>query len=905
MAHDLKSSPMLDQYRRIKSAHRDSVLFFRLGDFYEMFAEDAVEISALLNLTLTSRSGIPMCGVPYHAARSYIGRLLRHGKKVAVCEQLAEPGKAKLMERRVVEVITPGTTIDEYYLNQGVSNYLASLTRSGKRLSFSCIDLSAGAFFATSFPAEDVTLLALELERLEISEIILSESLIEENQAVAKLFADRPHLLVNRWADWLFDPVRGRDRLVRQFATTNLKAFGLDDDSPEIASAGALLDYLEDTAKSLLPHIVSISVYGENEYVEIDESSQRNLELVRNLRDGSEKFTLLEVLDETKTAMGRRILRRRILHPLRDLQAIERRLALTGSFYRDQEKLARCRETLAKTPDLERLSSRLAMDKANGKDMVSIAHALLSFASLWEFARERTGLFEASEALAFNEADFDALQTVSALLERGLAENPSLLLSEGNLIRDGYSAELDRLRMLKESGHALLESYLEEERAASDIASLKIRYNRLIGYYFEVTKTNLPKVPSYFIRRQGIAGGERYTTDRLAKLESEINGAFDSIIELEKKLFLELRESARRELSRLYAAGKITAELDIAQALARCATVRGWIKPLVNEEKRFAVIEGRHPVVEAYLPQGEFIPNDVILGDVYFALITGPNMAGKSTYLRQAALIAIMAQMGSFVPAAEASLGITDRIYCRVGASDNLARGESTFLVEMNETAHILRSATEKSLVIMDEVGRGTGTGDGLAIAWAICEDILHRIKCRTFFATHFHELALLSHPSLVNRSMEVLDNGGEIVFLRKLREGPSSESYGLHAASLAGIPPRVISRAQVILERLRVGERSIRGALPAAAETAGADALPAAREHPVTAGPSPPEHSAAAKLAAELAELDLNSLTPLEALNYLQLLKQRLQSAAGARKSAPRFPKKAEHTTETPSLFD
>ncbi|MDR2181286.1 MAG: DNA mismatch repair protein MutS [Treponema sp.] len=901
MAHDLKSSPMLDQYRRIKSAHRDSVLFFRLGDFYEMFAEDAVEISALLNLTLTSRSGIPMCGVPYHAVRSYIGRLLRHGKKVAVCEQLAEPGKAKLMERKVVEVITPGTTIDEYYLAQGASNYLAALTRAGKRLSFSYLDLSTGAFFATSFPAEEVTRLALELERLEISEIILSESLVEENQAVAKLFADRPALLVNRWADWLFDPARGRDRLARQFGTANLKAFGLDDDSPEIAAAGALLDYLEDTARSLLPHIVSISVYGENEYVEIDESSQRNLELVRNLRDGSEKFTLLEVLDETKTAMGRRILRHRILHPLRALAAIEKRLALTGAFYRDQEKLARCREALAKTPDLERLSSRLAMDKANGKDMVSIAHALLSFASLWELAREQSGLFEAPEALAFNGEDLGALRTLGALLERALAENPSILLSEGNLIREGYSAELDRLRTLRESGHALLENYLEEERAATDIASLKIRYNKLIGYYFEVTKINLPKVPPYFIRRQGIAGGERYTTDRLAKLESEINGAFDSIIELEKKLFLELRESARRELSRLYAAGKITAELDLAQALARSATVRGWIKPSVNEEKRFAVIEGRHPVVEAYLSQGEFIPNDVILDDVYFALITGPNMAGKSTYLRQAALIAIMAQMGSFVPAAEASLGITDRIYCRVGASDNLARGESTFLVEMNETAHILRSATEKSLVIMDEVGRGTGTGDGLAIAWAICEDILHRIKCRTFFATHFHELALLSHPSLVNRSMEVLDNGGEIVFLRKLREGPSSESYGLHAASLAGIPPRVISRAQVILERLRAGERSIRDALPAAAETGGA--LPAAGE-PVTAGPSPPEPSAASR-AAELAKLDLDSLTPLDALNYLQSLKQRLRPASGARKSAPKPPKKPEHTAETPSLFD
>jgi DNA mismatch repair protein MutS len=853
---EVKTSPLLAQYRRIKSACSDSVLFFRLGDFYEMFAEDAVEISSLLNLTLTRRNGHPMCGIPYHAARSYIGRLLAHGKKVAICEQVSEPGKTKLMERKVVEVITPGTTVDEYYLEKDSSNYLAALTRAGSRLSFAYIDLGAGSFFATSFPLEEgPASLALELERLEISEIILSESLLEENSAIAKLFAARPRLLINRWADWLFETGHSRDILIKQFGVTNLKAFGLEDHSPEIPAAGALLDYLAQTSKLLIPHIMSLSVYGQNEYVEIDESSLRNLELVRNMRDGGEKFTLFETLDETKTAMGRRILRRRVLHPLRDLPLIEKRLALTESFYRNQEKLAFCQGCLAKTPDLERLCSRLAMDKAHGRDMLSIAAAIAALAGLWNAARERGNYFEYPQARAFNEDDFSALSRIARLLENALAENPSILLNEGNLIKRGYNEELDRLHTLKNKGHALLESYLEEERNATGITNLKIRYNKVIGYYLEVTKTNLSRVPDFFIRRQGIAAGERFTTDRLSRLESEINGAEDSIIDLERRLFLEIRETAKRELGRLYAAAKIIAELDIAQALAAAATRQLWVKPRLHAKKSITITEGRHPVVERYLPQGEFIPNDVILDDIYFALITGPNMAGKSTYLRQTALIAIMAQIGSFVPASEASLGITDRIYCRVGASDNLARGESTFLVEMNETAYILRSATEMSLVIMDEVGRGTGTGDGLAIAWAICEDLLDRVKCRTLFATHFHELALISHPGMVNRSMEVIDDQGSIIFLRKLKEGPASQSYGLHAASLAGIPASVVSRAREIAEHIGEKKQTVK---PEAAKSA----LPL------------PEDG---KAAREIAGLNLNNLTPLEALNYLASLQKRL----------------------------
>jgi DNA mismatch repair protein MutS len=884
---------MLEQYNRIKREHQGSVLFFRLGDFYEMFADDALEVSSLLNLTLTTRNGLPMCGVPHHAARSYIARLLRYGKKVAVCEQVSEPGLTKLMDRRVMEVITPGTTIDEDYLEKGSSNYLASLAYTGEAVSFSYIDLSAGDFYATSFPAEAAAFnLALELERLEIREMIVSESLFEEMPGLTAKLQGRPNLVINRWADWLFDRERARERLCRQFKTAGLKGFGLDDTSPELLAAGALLDYLDDTAKSLIPHVNSLSVYDKSEFVEIDSSSQCNLELVRNLRDGTEQYSLFEILDETKTAMGRRLLKRRLLHPLKDVSLIGRRLDLLEKFYRDQESLSALRSLLARTPDLERLCSRLAMDKAHGKDLVSVHNALTSLGALAAAALEKAGLFESPEAFSFTRDDFAALEEIRSLLEEGLCENPSILLTEGGLIRDGYSGELDRLKQIKDHGRQMLEDYLEKEKEATGIPSLRIRYNRLIGYFFEVTKTYLSRVPPRFIRRQGIVTGERFTTDTLARLESEINSAADRIVELERKLFLELREKVKARLDRISAAAKLMAELDVAQSLAWAATIRGWTRPELDTEKRTALTEGRHPVVEAHLPGGEFIPNDLYLdgGGIFFALITGPNMAGKSTYLRQAALITIMAQIGSFVPAREALIGITDRIYCRVGSSDNLARGESTFLVEMNETAHILHTATEKSLVIMDEVGRGTGTTDGLAIAWAVCEDLLERIRCRTLFATHFHELSQIEKSGLANRSMEVLEKDGKIIFLRKLREGPGAESYGLHVAGLAGIPPAVLERAQAVLDLIREKDRlgaAVREGAASPAPEDGPDSPP----FPSLTSLSPPLSalmpSAPAlppgteRIIRELAALNPDNMTPMEALAAIQRWKGLLQDSA------------------------
>jgi DNA mismatch repair protein MutS len=897
-----QTSPMLDQYRRIKREQQGNVLFFRLGDFYEMFADDALEVSALLNLTLTSRNGLPMCGVPYHAARTYIARLLKLGKKIAVCEQLSEPGKQKVIERQVVEVITPGTTVDEDYLDKGNANYLAGLAALGTELSFAYIDLSAGDFYATSFSAENgIDTLRQELERLQIREMLIQESLLEEDSRLARAVLERPGLVLNRWADWLFDNAGAKKRLEKQFGTANLKSFGLEETSAEILSAGTLLEYLDETAKSLIPHVRTIKVYRESEYVGIDESSQRNLELVRNIRDGNEQFSLLEVMDQTRCAMGRRLLKRRILHPLRRLAPIQARLDMVEKLYRDQSCLSRIRELLGKAPDLERLCSRLAMDRAHGKDMLAVKNAL-GVAEDIESLRETLSMtIESAGQDEPDPGDFRRLMELKKLLEQGIREDPSILLTEGSLIRRGYSPELDQLCLLRDKGRELLENYLEEEKNATGISSLKIRYNRLIGYFFEVTKAHLSQVPAHFIRRQGIAGGERFSTERLASLESDINGASDKIVELEKKLFLEIRNKAKEELRSLIAAARRIAELDAAQSLAKAASIRGWVRPLVDESGALEIYEGRHPVVEAHINRGEYIPNDILLNsgaldtNVSFALITGPNMAGKSTYLRSAALITLMAQMGSFVPASKARIGLCDRVYCRVGASDNLARGESTFLVEMNETAYILNTATEKSLVIMDEVGRGTGTNDGLSIAWAVSEELLNRIRCRTLFATHYHELSFIAHPRMANRSMEVLDQNGEIIFLRKLREGPAAESYGLHVARLAGLSETVLERAEHILDRLRDRDAGLRetlplgeiaGEMPNNHEKTGIDPgkLPDIGIKNTGGIPHlgfyvnhPPIDVNAGKILKELEKLEPYEMTPLDALKLLSQWKERL----------------------------
>ena len=919
---EIRSSPMLEQYRKIKHNHQNDVLFFRLGDFYEMFAEDAVEVSGLLNLTLTSRNGLPMCGIPYHASHSYIARLLKIGKKIAVCEQVSLPEKGqKIIDRKVVEVITPGTTVDEDYLDRGNSNYLACLSMHGEYCSFAYIDLSTGGFYATSFSEEQCPArLGGELERLQVKEMLIQESLLQENPGIARIIHERPAMVLNRWADWLFDMDKSRKLLLTQFRLSSLKSFGLEDNSPELLSAGAILEYINDTAKSVLLHVRSITVYTDDEFVGIDESSQRNLELVRNLHDGSMSFSLFEVLDETRSAMGKRLLRRRLLHPLLQLDKINKRLDMVETLFHEQGSLGIIRQLLAKIPDIERLVSRLAMDKAHGKDMLAIKDALALCTEIKKNCDNLNIFYECDSEASLENAgnssknknfhnDYQELTVLETWLKQGICDDPSILLTEGNLIRKGYNAALDELHSLRDSGRQLLEAYLEEEKQANNIPNLKIRYNRLIGYFFEVTNAYLGRVPKYFIRRQGIVGGERYSTERLANMESDINGASDKIIELEKKIFLEIREKAKEFIPNLTGQAHRIAELDAAQSLAWAASIHHWVRPSVDDSNELEIYLARHPVVETHLGKGEFIPNDIILGNtmqeengsIYkFAMITGPNMAGKSTYLRSAALLVIMAQIGSFIPAGRGRIGLCDKIYCRVGASDNLARGESTFLVEMNETAYILNTASEKSLVIMDEVGRGTSTNDGLSIAWAVCEELLNRVQCRTFFATHYHELSLLQHPYMVNRSMKVLEKDGGIIFLRQLQEGPAAESYGIHVASLAGLSQTVLHRAAEIMEQLRKGETNLKKSLPAenySPKTVEKDAV----IHPFGQGNE--EKKVIDSILHTLEALDTNTLTPLEALNVIDALKKQLKSKEGI--PIPKE-KSSKHSNDTltPSLF-
>jgi len=884
-------TPLMDQYRAIKARHRDAVLFFRLGDFYEMFFEDAIEASALLDLTLTHRQGEPMCGVPYHAARSYIARLLKHGKKIAICEQLSEPGAGKgIVDRGVIEVVTPGTTVEEDFLDQASNNYLVAACRSadrqgsGGKLCLAYLELSTGEFRAFSCPAEgsaaQAQALRAELYRLSPREMLVQQSLLEDGQ-LAQAIGEIEGLVVGKYPDWSFDPASASVDIERRFGVASLKGFGFEEGAPEIAAAGVLLRYIDETARSASPQLSPPTPYRGDEFVAIDEGSRRNLEIVRNMSDSGRAFSLIAVLDHTKTAPGARLLKQWLLQPLRSKEGAEARLEAVDFLYRDQRLLASLRDALGSVRDVERLASRVAMDKAHARDLLALAESVRS-------CEEATALLNASSAaipalLAAGHEEAAALLAASAtaaLVEASIKDEPSILLTEGDLIREAYSPELDRLRGLKAGSREVLDAYIEEEKAATRIPGLRVRFNRIIGYYLEVSKGKLDAVPPHFIKRQSIVAGERYTTARLTELESEINGATERIVELERRLFLEVREKAKAAVAAMLLLGRAWAARDCLQSFALAATAQGYTRPRLVDENVLRIAEGRHPVVEAQLPGGAFVPNGIALDAAAgeadapaFALITGPNMAGKSTFLRQTALIALMAQSGSFVPALDAEIGLIDKIYCRVGAQDNLARGESTFLVEMHETAFILNTATERSLVIMDEVGRGTSTIDGLAIAWAVSESLLDSIRCRTLFATHYHELTAIAHPRLRNFSLAVLEEDGQIVFLKRLEEKPAEGSYGIHVAKLAGLPSSVLERAREIQGALEEKERTLPRAAPSA---------PAAARRTA----SPPKSPSAESLfspgelvLAELASVDTDKLTPLEALNKLASLKKRLQA--------------------------
>ncbi|MBN2810365.1 MAG: DNA mismatch repair protein MutS [Spirochaetales bacterium] len=867
---------MMAQYLRIKEDHRDAVLFFRLGDFYEMFHQDAIEVSRLLNLTLTQRAGNPMCGIPYHASRVYIARLLRAGKKIAICEQLTIPGPGKgIAERKVVEIITPGTAVEEEYLEQNVNNYLASFYVSPDGVcAYSYIDVTTGEFAGTVFSGPDSPeRFRKELGRIQPREILVPQSLGDSYPILAEALADQSSMLINRYPEWSYNLQSAYKRLCGAFRTASLQSFGLTEASPLVASAALVIEYLNQTAGAALSHVSGITVYGETDFLSIDDSTRKNLELVQNLRDGSSSYTLYEVLNQTRTAMGARLLRAWIHHPLTDRSAIEERNSLVDYLYRSQRLLARLRDHLSTVLDIERLAARVSMERAHGKDLVALKQSLEAFLKIQQiFSSDAPASFRMEAAVA------DSILQLKDLLSSSLKEDCSILLTEGNLIKDGWSPRLDELRALRDNSQAVLDAYVAEERDNTGIQNLKIRYNRLIGYYLEVSKGNLHAVPSHFIRRRSLSNGERFTTDRLVELETELNGVHANITELEQQLFLEIRARVGADLETLSYAAKRISRLDALQSFAHAATLYAWTKPAFSDSGVMDIRGGRHPVVELHLPSGSFVPNGITLDSAAesdapsFALITGPNMAGKSTFLRQTALITLMAQLGSFVPAESVVLTPVDRIFCRVGASDNLARGESTFLVEMTETAHILRTATKSSLVIMDEVGRGTSTEDGLAIARSVTEYLLHSIGAKTLFATHYHELSHLQFPRLAHFCLDVLESEGTVVFLKKLRSGASANSYGIHVARLAGIPDQVLEAAKkyVKLRENDFPEASALSSVP--------DAAIEAKSKPISFGPSLfPEEEL---ILNELLSISIESLTPLQALTYLDGWKRKLSGS-------------------------
>jgi DNA mismatch repair protein MutS len=796
------ATPMMRQYGQLKEQHRDAILFFRLGDFYEMFREDAVIASRILGLTLTKRQEVPMCGVPYHAARGYIARLIAAGKKVAICEQtrLPEGGKG-IAEREVVEVVTPGTVVEEDYLRSDANNYLVALAADSDLLSIAYIDLSTGHLGLSGRPLSDAaTAVRTELSRLAPRELLVQESLLERAE-IARVLTERSDALLNRYPDWQFDRSASFSRLCTLLGVQNLKAFGIQEADPVLLAAGTLIDYVRETSHSTLSHVREIALSSAEQRLELDESTIRNLEVTANLQDSGRKYSLLEVIDFTQTSMGSRLLRRWLLSPLRDRAEIERRQHQVTALYRSQATLGSIRQLLNEVLDLERLAGRIAMERAHAKDLVAVGTSLRR-------ALKLSSLISSSlpECLAYQQlvTDYLAAATqLAQLIERALLDEPSTVVTEGRLIRVGYDPELDRLKAIAENSREVLEGYVAEERSQTGVSSIRVRHNRVLGYFLEVSKANGERLPPRFVRRQSLSNAERFTTERLGDIEREINEAGESIVERERELFFSVLGEVEQQLTMLLAFSGALAELDVLQSFAQAATVRGYNAPELFDDTRMVIEAGRHPVVEAHMPPGEFVPNGVSLDheEQFLALITGPNMAGKSTYLRQAALIVLLAQTGSYVPADVARIGLADRIFCRVGASDNLARGESTFLVEMNEAAFILRNATTRSLVIMDEIGRGTSTNDGRAIAQAVLEYLTHKVRPRTLFATHFHTLTSVTAPGLFNLSLGVTEQNGRIVFLNRVQEGASNNSYGIHVARLAGVPHAVIERAQEILQ--------------------------------------------------------------------------------------------------------
>lgn len=876
-----KLSPMMEQYVATKEKYKDCILFYRLGDFYEMFFDDAILASKELEITLTGKDcgmeeRAPMCGIPFHAADTYINQLVKKGYKVAIGEQVEDPKLAKgLVKREVIRIVTPGTNLSSESLEESKNNYLMCISYVGKNYGISVTDLSTGVFKTCQIQqAEKVV---DEINKFQPSEVLYQAGVeqVEEIHAVC----ERLQVSHTEAPDYYFNLETDEETLKRQFHINSIEGLGLKDSPACVASCGALMQYLHETQMSSLSHINHIETYSVDSFMILDSATRRNLELTETLRDKQKRGSLLWVLDKTKTAMGARKLREFVEQPLLYKDAIEKRLDAIEAINKELIVREELREYLNTIYDLERLLTRIALKTANPRDLLAFKTSIQYLPDIYNLLRELP-----CERINEIYEDYDSLEDLYDLLEQAIVEEPPVSIKEGGIFKQGYRDEIDELRLAKTECKTWLADLESKEREKTGIKGLKIKYNKVFDYYFEVTNSFKSLVPDYFIRKQTLVNAERFTTDELNTLSGKILGAEDKLYALEYDCYVELREKLAAALVRVQKMAGYIAELDALCSLAYVADKNNYVRPSLNTDGVIDIKGGRHPVVEKMLANDSFVENDTYLNNAEsrISIITGPNMAGKSTYMRQTALITLMAQIGSFVPAESANIGLCDRIFTRVGASDDLASGQSTFMIEMNEVANILRNATKDSLLILDEIGRGTSTFDGLSIAWAVVEYIAdpNILGAKTLFATHYHELTELEGKlsSVNNFCIAVQEEGDDIVFLRKIIKGGADRSYGIQVARLAGVPEPVLKRAREICNELidsditmKVKDIDIKPALseqPKKKETRSSD------YEQLSLFSSPVEMT----IANELKTMDLNNMTPIKAMLYLQELQERLK---------------------------
>ncbi len=877
-------TPMMQQYLETKKQYPDCILFYRLGDFYEMFFEDALTASRELEITLTGKAcGLeeraPMCGVPYHAVEGYLTKLVNKGYKVAICEQMEDPKLAKgLVKRDVIRIVTPGTNLNVQALEESKNNYLMCVTYTPTRIGVSVADVTTGDYYLTE--VEDLRKLNDELMKYEPAEIICNEAFFVSGFDVEEL-RSRYHISVNALDPHFFDDEGCRRVLLRHFKVNTMIGLGVEEFPVGILAAGALLQYLYETQKTDLAHLTHISPYLTNKYMLLDSSTRRNLELTETLREKQKRGSLLGVLDKTRTAMGGRLLRSMLEQPLIDRAEMELRLDAVEELNGDSVSRDEIREYLNPIYDLERLLSKVTYKTANPRDFIAFRNSLEMLPGIKAVLKG----FEKAE-LSGIEKDIDALEDVYQLILNSIEEDPPVTIREGGMIKDGFDETIDMLRSASRDGKQWLAELEEQDRERTGIKNLRIKYNKVFGYYFEVTNSYKNMVPEDYIRKQTLANAERYTTPRLKELEDTILNAEDKLTTLEYDIFCRIRESIAMELERIQRTAKAVAKLDVYASLSLVAERNHYVRPVLNEKGIIDIKDGRHPVVEQMITNDLFIANDTYLdnGNHCISIITGPNMAGKSTYMRQTALIVLMAQVGSFVPAKSANIGIVDRIFTRVGASDDLASGQSTFMVEMNEVANILRNATSDSLLILDEIGRGTSTFDGLSIAWAVIEHISNRklLGAKTLFATHYHELTELEGKisNVNNYCIAVKECGDDIVFLRKIIKGGADKSYGIQVAKLAGVPDMVIDRAKEIVEQLTDNDitEKIQSITVDTRGEGKAKKQPRLDEVDL-AQMSLFDTVTDEDVLKELMEVEVNTMSPLDALNTLYRLQNKLKN--------------------------